>query len=336
LGEVRAVLFDKDGTLSISEPELITLAKARVFLCVERVPQPLRVELRSLLLRAYGLHESEDDTGASRICPAGITAGASRDHNLIATATALVQVGLGWPEALSLSEQVFAEADQADARRPLVRPSTSAEARPSPGSGGEATHLDSGGRPTGGTSITTEGLIPWLEQLRAASVACAVISNDDVAGIEHFLASHGLTPYFAAIWSAEHRPRKPDPAAVHGLCEQLGISASDCALIGDANSDLRMAVAAGIPHQRALGYTATWSTPPGGTRTSLPLTRRARMVFVTGTQSAASSVDAQPGAGGGDGGPHVAGGSEGRGSSRRVCVCVRACVRACVAGSVCP
>jgi phosphoglycolate phosphatase len=270
LGTVKGVLFDKDGTLSISEPELITLAEARVFLCVERVPQPLRAELRSLLLRAYGLHESEDDAGASRICPAGITAVASRDHNLIATATALVQVGLGWPEALSLSEQVFAEADQADARRALARPSSSAlarpsvsaSARPSPGSGGEATHLDSGGRATGGTSITTEGLIPWLEQLRAASVACAVISNDDVAGIEHFLASHGLAPYFAAIWSAEHRPRKPDPAAVHGLCEQLGISASDCALIGDANSDLRMAVAAGIPHQRALGYTAAWSTPP--------------------------------------------------------------------------
>jgi len=42
LGEVRAVLFDKDGTLSISEPELITLAEARVFLCLERVPQALQ------------------------------------------------------------------------------------------------------------------------------------------------------------------------------------------------------------------------------------------------------------------------------------------------------
>ena len=91
---------------------------------------------------------------------------------------------------------------------------------------------------------------------------CAVISNDDVAGIEYFLASHGLEPYFAGIWSAEHRPRKPDPAAVHGLCAELGVPASRCALIGDANSDLRMAVAAGIPHQRALGYTAAWSLPP--------------------------------------------------------------------------
>jgi phosphoglycolate phosphatase len=93
-------------------------------------------------------------------------------------------------------------------------------------------------------------------------VVCAVISNDDRAGIEQFLASHGLGPYFQGLWSAEHRPRKPDPAAVHGLCAELGVAASRCALIGDANSDLRMAVAAGIPHPLALGYTAAWSTPP--------------------------------------------------------------------------
>ena len=245
LGDVRAVLFDKDGTLSVSEPELITLAEARVFLCLEQIPEGMKQELGPLLRRAYGLHEAAGGAG-SRICPAGITAVASRDHNLIATATALVQVGLGWPESLSLAERVFAEADRADARR----------------AGAEGRHLDGGGRQAGGTSRSTEGLRDWLEQLRSASVACAVISNDDVAGIEHFLASHGLDPYFAAIWSAEHRPRKPDPAAVHGLCEQLGVSAGECALIGDANSDLQMAVAAGIPHQLALGYTAAWSTAP--------------------------------------------------------------------------
>ena len=362
LGDVKAVLFDKDGTLSISEPQLITLAEARVFLCLERVPQDLEAELRPLLLRAYGLKQASDERGGRSICPAGITAVASREHNLIATATALVQVGLGWPEALSLSEEVFALADRIDARRarravqemgarravqemgargaipemgarravPELRargavpepgarraasglgadglgqlPDTGvATAAPgdafAPGglqrSAGEplpgeavppdagrlgqgseppscgeglssahahlATHLDSAGHPAGGSSRTTEGLRDWLEQLRAAAIPCAVISNDDVAGIEHFLASHGLEPYFQAIWSAEHRPRKPDPAAVHGLCAELGLAAADCALIGDANSDLRMAVAAGIPHQLALGYTAAWSTPP--------------------------------------------------------------------------
>ena len=37
LGVVQAVLFDKDGTLSISEPQLLTLAQARVLLCLEAI-----------------------------------------------------------------------------------------------------------------------------------------------------------------------------------------------------------------------------------------------------------------------------------------------------------
>jgi len=43
-----------------------------------------------------------------------------------------------------------------------------------------------------------EGHTPWrrpqapVQQLQAAGVPCAVISNDDMAGIEQFLASHGL------------------------------------------------------------------------------------------------------------------------------------------------
>ena len=104
LGDVEAVLFDKDGTLSISEPELLTLAQARVFLCLGQVQACQRPELEILLRRAYGLRGCSADhvadpgsdpaAGRPAICPAGITAVASREHNLIATATALVQVGL--------------------------------------------------------------------------------------------------------------------------------------------------------------------------------------------------------------------------------------------------
>ena len=239
LGEVQAVLFDKDGTLSISEPQLLTLAKARVFLCLEQVEPALRAPLQDLLERAYGLTNN-----GQGLCPAGTTAVATRDHNLISTATALAQVGLGWPDALAISESVFAEADQLDARRAQHQGSQSTPGAPS------------------STSAPTPGLVPFLEQLQAQNVRCAVISNDDIAGIEHFLAHHQLASYFSGFWSAEHRPRKPDPAAVHGLCAELKVAVEHCALIGDANSDLRMAVAAGIPHQRALGYTAAWSSPP--------------------------------------------------------------------------
>ena len=235
--EIDAVLFDKDGTLSISEPMLKTLAEARVFHCValavERHPTLLHgsgaggltgaSELETLLRRAYGL----SDAG---IHPAGTTAVGSRNHNLISTATVLSQVGLGWPEALELGQAVFAATDNLHGQGSPQRPEA------------------------------TDGLGELVAQLTSAGVLCAVISNDEVAGIEAFLRSHQLEQHFCGLWSAEHTPHKPDPAAVRGLCSELGVSPRRCALIGDANSDLRMARAAGVAV--VLGYTAAWSSTP--------------------------------------------------------------------------
>ncbi|MEB3166647.1 MAG: HAD family hydrolase [Cyanobacteriota bacterium] len=231
LGRFAAVLFDKDGTLSHSEPLLITLAEARVFHCRQQLQaahpelgEPALAELDHLLRRAYGL----DPEG---VHPAGTTAVASREHNRISTATALAQVGLGWPEALALADAVFLATDG------LTHGGASSEsARP------------------------TEGLCDLLEELAAAGLRCAVISNDGEAGIQHFLEHNGLTAYFCGCWSADHRPCKPDPAAVFGLCGQLGVEPRHCLLIGDANSDLRMARSAGL--SGVLGYTAGWRRRP--------------------------------------------------------------------------
>ncbi len=227
---IRAVLFDKDGTLSISEPMLHALAEARVFHChrlVEEhhpeVPRQRLAELVDLLRRAYGLE-------SGGLHPAGTTAVASRNHNLISTATTLAQVGLGWPEALALGEAVFAATDRLHGSGSSHRP------------------------------LATEGLHELVKRLVQAGLRCAVISNDEMAGIEAFLSSQGLVQHFPVRWSAEHTPRKPDPAAVRALCSELEIPPQACALIGDANSDLRMARAAGVPV--VLGYTAAWRRRP--------------------------------------------------------------------------
>ncbi|MDA0717921.1 MAG: HAD-IA family hydrolase [Cyanobacteria bacterium] len=227
---IEAVLFDKDGTLCISEPMLHALAEARVFharqlllLRHPELPASQGDELGQLLKRAYGLSNSA-------IHPAGSTAVGSRSQNLISTATALAQVGLGWPEALELSESVFAATDGLHGQGSKHRP------------------------------IATDGLHDLMNALQESRVVCAVISNDDEAGIESFLASQNLRSKFQALWSADQNPRKPDPAAVHALCAQLGIQAKRCALIGDANSDLRMAQQAGVPV--VLGYGAGWSIAP--------------------------------------------------------------------------
>ena len=212
--------------MSHSEPMLETLAAARVFHCLEALPDQSpesRALLTDLLHRAYGL-------SPAGIHPASITAVASRDHNLIATASAFAMVGLGWPEAQALSEEVFARTDALHGQ--------GSQHRPQP----------------------TEGLADLLQRFSEAGLRCAVISNDHERGIHEFLAIHGMHHHFQAIWSAEHWPCKPHPEAVRGVCRELGIDPGRCALIGDANSDLRMARSAGVPV--VLGYRAGWRQPP--------------------------------------------------------------------------
>ncbi len=229
LGSVEAILFDKDGTLSLSEPGLLTLSRARLQACLEHVPEAHRPQFQNLLERAYGLV-------GDQLNPAGTTAVASRSHNLISTATAFCQVGLGWPEALAHSEAVFASIDRE--------------------------HLQGHGDQPGEAPLAplTEGVRPLLLELHRSGVLLAVISNDDSEGIHRFLGGHGLSDLFQEIWSADMRPAKPDPGAVRCLCTRLGVSPSACALIGDASSDLHMAERAGVAV--ALGYSAGWSSRP--------------------------------------------------------------------------
>jgi len=229
ISSIDAVLFDKDGTLSHSEAMLQALAAARVDCALAladlEAHSPKRHrELRDLLERAFGLR-------ASGIDPGGITAVAARDHNLIATATALAQVGLSWPDSLAIAEDTFRQTDRLH------------------GAGGASPP-----RPTA-------GLPALLDRLQRASLRCAVISNDHEEGIRGFLQRHDLEHRFErALWSAEHHPRKPAAGAVHGLCADLGVQPGRCALIGDADSDLRMARAAGVPV--VIGYRAGWEQPP--------------------------------------------------------------------------
>ena len=224
---VRAVLFDKDGTISHSEPMLTALAEARILHCLDQVLETAgsvsRKDLHDLLHRAYGLIPEQG------LDPAGLTAVAAKDHNLISTATALTQVGVGWPEALAIAERVFAITDQLHGDGSLPKPEP------------------------------TQGLVRFLQELNSHGVACAVISNDHEQGIQAFLSRHGLNSLIQAIWSADHRPRKPDPGAVASLCQILGIAPGECALIGDANSDLQMARAAGVGV--ILGYSSGWRRP---------------------------------------------------------------------------
>ena len=105
VGTVSGVLFDKDGTLSHSEPGLIKLAEARLDQAVccfqgKQANAERIAKLRGMLAEAYGL-------SAEGVHPGGIIAVAARHHNLISTATVFCLLGEPWPQALALANDVI-------------------------------------------------------------------------------------------------------------------------------------------------------------------------------------------------------------------------------------
>jgi len=227
IGTFKGVLFDKDGTLSHSEPQLVKLADDRIDQALERWKGRSQSglsgrELEQRLRRAFGRL-------ADGLDPAGTLAVAARRDNLTSMATVLCLEGCSWPEAIEIATGSFDAIDQCT---PEV--STVSELLP--------------------------GADALLEALDQAGMTLAVISNDTAAGIAQFLASHGLRQRIRAIWSADDTPTKPDPGAVDGLCEQLGLQPDDCVLIGDAETDLTMAKAAGIGV--VLGFRGGWAASP--------------------------------------------------------------------------
>ena len=152
IGAIDGVLFDKDGTLSLSEPHLLNLAEQRIKAALELWSAtrgtPAK-DLRRILSRAFGL-----ENGA--LHPGGTLAVAARQDNLTSTATVFCLMGCSWPEGLALAERCFNDVDQQRTERP----------KPSP---------------------LMEDAASMLRKLHAGGVQLAVISNDTRQGIQDFL-----------------------------------------------------------------------------------------------------------------------------------------------------
>ena len=102
------------------------------------------------------------------------------------------------------------------------------------------------------------GAFDLLVSLKAKGVCIALMTNDTQAGIEEFIFKNKLQGIFDYLWSAENKPSKPKPEAVIELCKKMNLSPSECALISDADTDLRMAKKADLPI--VVGFTGGWKT----------------------------------------------------------------------------
>ncbi len=231
VGFIKAIIFDKDGTLSNSEDHLLELAKTRVEFAVTKFKK-LKINnfkiflLRKFLNSVYGLKNKALSANAS-------LAIASKEQNIISTATIFTLFGFSWFKSLSITQRIFDEVDifLSENESNIMKERT-----------------------------LISGAFDLLADLKNNGVCIALMTNDTQAGIEEFIDRNQLEGIFDYFWSTENKPSKPNPKAVIELCKRMQIAPSECALISDADTDLKMAKEADIPI--TIGFTGGWESPP--------------------------------------------------------------------------
>ncbi len=223
---IRAVLFDKDGTLADTAPYLVQLGQHRARAVAARLENhslsnqalsPINVE--DQLLRTFGFENGQ-------LRPAGLLAVASRVQTEIAAAAFITAQVKDWHEAMAIAQAAFQDADQQMPRK------------------AETTHLFKAARPI-------------LEHLHRADVKLGIISADITANIDDFVDYHGIRTMIDVSWGNDRPPSKPNPEAYRQACKQLEVPPDKTLMLGDAEGDMSMAQGA----QAAGCIGVTWGWP---------------------------------------------------------------------------
>lgn len=95
-----------------------------------------------------------------------------------------------------------------------------------------------------------DGVAELVSALAADGWVLGVATGKSQRGLEHCLATHGLTAHFVTLQTADHHPSKPHPSMIDTALTETGVAAEHCVMIGDTQFDMAMAVNAGV---RAIG-----------------------------------------------------------------------------------
>lgn len=94
------------------------------------------------------------------------------------------------------------------------------------------------------------GIDLLLDGLAARGWLLGVATGKSARGLDHCLATHGLSRRFVTLQTADFHPSKPHPAMLEAALAEAGCDAADAVMIGDTQYDIAMARAAGV---RAVG-----------------------------------------------------------------------------------
>jgi HAD superfamily hydrolase (TIGR01509 family) len=103
------------------------------------------------------------------------------------------------------------------------------------------------------------GVTQLLDELNQNGIKTALWTGRDRVSCDWLLREHQLTGYFAAVVCGDDLPtHKPDPEGLREIMRQLGVSAADTLLVGDADVDVLGGVACGVDtvlirHTREIG-----------------------------------------------------------------------------------
>ena len=113
-----------------------------------------------------------------------------------------------------------------------------------------------------------EGLSAALDQLDAAGARLCVCTNKRTDLSLALLDALGLTPRFVSVTGADKAPRpKPDPSHFLAAVAEAGGDPARAVMVGDSDSDVRSAKAAGAPVVVvSFGYTDIPAAELGGDR----------------------------------------------------------------------
>ncbi len=92
-------------------------------------------------------------------------------------------------------------------------------------------------------SELNDGALETVRALARHGIGTALLTRNSRVSTDTVLARHGLS--FAAVYTREDGPLKPDPAPVRTLCEALGATPAETLMVGDYLFDIQSGRAAG-------------------------------------------------------------------------------------------